>query len=278
MCPLSKTILRFSVFFILVVAIESCKEKSHTDTMVQISTEFGEIKIKLYDETPLHRDNFIQLVEDGFYTDLLFHRVIQGFMIQGGDPDSKNAAPGAQLGQGGPGYTIPAEIVYPKYYHKKGALAAARKPDQVNPTKASSGSQFYIVQGRPTSSLLLEKMVLDKNDAQRQEIFYKQVLPKYSDTLDRVQKTGDPIKIADIQQLIMLETDKLLLKQSIFNYTQEQVDIYNSLGGTPNLDGDYTVFGEVVEGLNILDSIATVATDGANRPLEDIKMNIKIIK
>lgn len=188
---------------------------------VNISTSYGDMLVKLYNETPKHRDNFIKLVKEGYYNDLLFHRVIKDFMIQGGDPDSRNAGPNVQLGAGGPNYKIPAEII-PGLYHKKGALAAARQGDQVNPQKMSSGSQFYIVQGKKSSPAELEQL-----------------------------SRGYGI-----------------------NFSPEQKEVYSTIGGTPFLDNSYTVFGEVVKGLDVIDKIAAVKTMYGDRPAVDVKMKI----
>ena len=190
---------------------------------VFISTIYGDIKLKLYNETPKHRDNFIKLAKAAYFDETLFHRVINKFMIQGGDPNSKNADSTAILGNGGPDYTIPAEILSPKIFHKKGALCAARDG---NPAKASSGSQFYIVHGKT---------------------FTEQELTAFS------QKTGKKL-------------------------TQEQLDVYKTIGGTPWLDGDYTVFGEVYEGLDVVDKIAAVKTGPNDRPVKDVKMTVKVIE
>lgn len=190
-----------------------------------IKTSMGNMTIQLYDETPLHRDNFVKLVKQAYYKDLLFHRVIKDFMIQGGDPSSRNAPAGYQLGNGGPGYTIPAEF-NPNFYHKKGALAAARMGDNVNPKKESSGSQFYIVQGR-----------------------------KYNES-----------------QL------KIMSQQSGFSYTPEMIKTYETIGGTPHLDGNYTVFGELISGYDVLDAIANTQTQQGDRPVVDVKMDIEILK
>ncbi|MDD3280856.1 MAG: peptidylprolyl isomerase [Bacteroidales bacterium] len=187
------------------------------ETMVQIETTKGKMIVKLYNETPLHRDNFVKLVKEKYYDSLLFHRVIANFMIQGGDPDSKNAPQGQTLGNGGPNYTIPSEFKS-TLIHKKGVLSAARTADHLNPKKESSGSQFYIVQG----------------------------------------------KIFDDKQL-----EYICSKIGIV-YTYEQKEIYKTIGGTPHLDGAYTVFGEVIEGLDVIDKIAAVATDQADRPIEDV--------
>ena len=203
------------------------KQRGNTDKVyyVKIETAYGDIVVKLYNETPKHRDNFLKLVKEGTYDGVLFHRVIQNFMIQGGDPNSRNAKKGEMLGNGELGYTLPAEFV-PSLYHKKGALAAARQADQVNPEKRSSSCQFYIVQG-------------EKWDAEK---------------LKRVETSMGK------------------------SFTKEQAEVYATLGGTPFLDGDYTVFGEVVEGLEVVDKIAAVACGPMNRPLEDVKMKMTIIE
>lgn len=215
----------FTLLTISLMANETTNKTENKNTMVIISTSHGDMKVKLYDETPLHRDNFIKLTKEGFYDGLLFHRVIQGFMIQGGDPQSKNAQPGQSLGSGGPGYTVPAEF-NSNLIHKKGALSAARMGDQMNPQKASSGSQFYIVQGKPASSAELNNMSM---------------------------RTG-------------------------VKYTEDQIATYEQIGGTPFLDTQYTVFGEVVEGLDVIDKIAAVRTAPGDRPIEDEKFTIKIVE
>lgn len=203
------------------------------DQFVIISTSFGDMKLKLYNETPAHRDNFVKLVNESFYNGTLFHRVIQDFMIQGGDPDSKGAASGQNLGHGGPGYTIPAEIDH-RFIHKKGALSAARKGDNVNPERASNGSQFYVVQG----------------------------------------------KVMDANVVLQMETrrNSQYPESEQWFYTDEQVRIYTSLGGTPHLDGSYTVFGELVEGFEVLDAIAAVPVNKQSRPVTDIPMQVYLVK
>lgn len=200
----------------------SAKQKTY---YVKIETNYGTMKVQLFNETPKHRDNFLKLVRDGFYDGLLFHRVIRDFMIQGGDPDSKNAKPGQMLGAGNLGYTVPAEF-NAKLIHRKGALAAARQGDQVNPTKASSASQFYIVQGN----------VWDEANLQMMET---RMGKKFSDAQRRV---------------------------------------YTTVGGTPHLDGDYTVFGQVVEGLEVIDKIAAVQCGRGDRPVVDVKMKITVVE
>ena len=191
-------------------------------TRVKVTTDSGVMIIRLYDKTPLHRDNFIKLANDHFFDSLLFHRVIQGFMLQGGDPQSKYAQPGQMLGMGDVGYTIPAEFDT-SLFHKKGALAAARTP---NPAKASSGCQFYIVQGNKLTDADLNNMEMGKG----------------------------------------------------IKYSPQQRNIYKTIGGTPFLDMDYTVFGEVETGLNVIDKIASVPKAAGDRPLGDLRMKIEVIK
>lgn len=215
--------LILSVFF----NISCFAQKNKKETKVLISTAYGDIKVILYNETPKHRDNFIKLVKDGTYDGTLFHRIIKDFMIQGGDPESKNAEAGKMLGDGGLGYTIPAEFDS-SLIHKKGALAAARMGDNVNPNKESSSCQFYIVQGKPFSKEEIDKILKGKNAKRETPIIY----------------------------------------------TEEQYKIYENLGGTPHLDMDYTIFGEVIEGLDVVDKIAAVDKDRGDRPKEDIKMTI----
>jgi len=215
---------------IILVAINlnsfSQPKGNSTETNIIIKTDSGEIKILLYSETPLHKENFLKLIEDGYYDGMIFHRLIKNFMIQGGDPNSKNAVKGEMLGQGGPGYTIPSEI-NPKYYHKKGALAAARKGDQVNPSRSSSGSQFYIIQG---------------------SVFTKEQLK------------------------FMEESHKHA------SFTPKEIEDYTQSGGSPHLDGAYTVFGEVTEGLSVLEGLMKSPVDAYDRPINDIHFTITIAK
>ena len=196
--------------------------------LVEIRTELGTMVVELYNETPLHRDNFLKLVNEHYYDSLLWHRIIPSFMVQGGDPNSKHAAPGVPLGQGGPGYTVPAEFV-PGLVHTKGALAAARQADQVNPQRASSGSQFYIVQGKRYTAEELQMVA------------------------DRSRGMG-PARV----------------------YTPDNIKDYVALGGAPHLDGAYTIFGRVVEGLDVLDKLAAVERNAQDRPLTDIHMWMRV--
>ncbi|MBV6404122.1 MAG: peptidylprolyl isomerase [Flavobacteriales bacterium] len=217
------------LFLLFPLALCAQAGKDAKRPRVEVRTTLGTMIVELYNETPQHRDNFLKLARQHFYDSLIFHRVIPGFMVQGGDPDSKRAAAGMPLGMGGPGYTVPAEIL-PGMYHTKGVLAAARQGDQVNPTKASSGSQFYIVQGRTYQPQEMD-MIAKRNASM-----------------------GTPV-----------------------TYDEAAKARYASVGGAPHLDGAYTVFGEVVEGLDVVDKIAAVQRDARDRPVEDIRMWVKVL-
>ncbi|MBN2693627.1 peptidylprolyl isomerase [bacterium] len=215
---------KLSILFVMLFLF-GCQTKEKFSTFLIETTE-GNIKIKLYNETPKHRDNFIKLANEKFYENILFHRVIKDFMIQTGDPESKNATPEQQLGKGGPGYTIDAEF-NPNLIHKRGAIAAARMPDMMNPEKKSSGSQFYIVTGK-------------KYNAKELDEFEKKL--------------------------------KMFKRDQNFSLKEHQKKAYTTIGGVPHLDNDYTVFGEVIEGMDIVDKISNTKTKPGDRPLSDIKI------
>ena len=245
---------------------------------VKINTPYGPILLELYNETPLHRDNFLALADSGFYDSLLFHRVINQFMIQGGDPLSRNAAPNKKLGAGGPGYTLSAEFT-PSAFHKRGALAAARKSDRQNPQKASSGSQFYIVQGMVfTPEKLMQVQKQRKMKAVQDALRARFSDPENSEernALLHAQQSGDQ---ALYDSLFAEAQTHISLDSSRFVFSQKQIEAYTTIGGTPQLDGDYTVFGEVLEGMDIIDSIAQVAVNRHNRPMEDVWMTIEVMR
>ena len=245
---------------------------------VQIKTSLGDITVRLYDETPLHRDNFIKLAKEGYYNGTLFHRVIKNFMIQGGDPDSKGAAAGVQLGTGGPGYTVPAEFVYPQYFHKKGALAAARQSDQVNPEKKSSGSQFYIVTGEVYSAGKLTQLEKQLEQRMLQSIFDSLVVEN-RDKILQLRRNRDQAGIAAIQEQLQKDTFAKAKEMGKPKFTDAQREAYTTIGGTPFLDNDYTVFGEVEEGMYVIDAIQNVATGAGDRPSNDVVMiEVKVIE
>lgn len=219
------------------------------ETIVDLETTMGPIKIKLYDDTPQHRDNFVKLVKEGFYDGVLFHRVINDFMVQTGDPDSKEAQPGQMLGGGDPGYTLPAEIIYPKHYHKYGALAAARTGDNVNPERRSSSSQFYIVTGRKASQMELDRMAERAVVGERQELFRK-LFEQNKDSIKAMGDRGDREAMMELRQQMIDSVEKSVPARPL---PQEMAQDYLTLGGTPHLDNQYTVFGEVVSGMETVE-------------------------
>lgn len=236
---------------------------------VKIQTTLGDITVRLYDETPLHRDNFLKLAKEGYYDGTLFHRVIKNFMIQGGDPESKNASADAMLGTGGPGYTIPAEIL-PQFCHKRGALAAARQGDEVNPERKSSGSQFYIVWGQTYNEGQVKQLGKQLQMQAEQQTFNK-LVAENRDKIMTMRRNRDQEGLMDLQNDLIAQT-KALMAGKTFGLTPEQVEAYTTVGGTPHLDGQYTVFGEVTEGLDIVGKIQEVATRPGDRPKEDVKI------
>ena len=254
-------------------ASESAAQPQTTNskmTKVKLETTMGDIVVELYDETPQHRDNFVKLVQEGYYDGVLFHRVIKDFMIQTGDGNSKTAGPDATLGDGDPGYTIPAEFVYPKYFHKRGALAAARTGDQVNPERRSSGSQFYIVTGKIYSSDELKMMTQRLATVKKQDIFRRLVNENHAQ-IETLQRNQDNEGLNELQNRLIQQTEAEAA-QSPFSLTDEQIDAYTSVGGTPHLDGQYTVFGQVIEGRDVVDKIQNAQTGRMDRPVSDIKI------
>lgn len=249
-----------------------CAQK--TDQLVTIKTKYGDMVAILYDETPKHKENFIKLAKAHFYDSLLFHRVIEGFMIQGGDPDSKNAPKGQRLGNGGPGYTIEAEF-NPKFFHEKGALSAARLGDQMNPQKASSGSQFFIVQGEPQTEA---EISLDQQKYGRalQQFFQKPENKLYYDSINGFFRAGDQAGYQDFITRLKPVVEKQLGVSVEKEIPPEIVKAYTTVGGAPQLDGQYTVFGKVIKGLDVIDKIAAQPKDNFDRPLEDIPMKVTV--
>ena len=239
-------------------------------TLVKLETTMGNITVALYNETPKHRDNFIKLVKEGVYDSTLFHRVIKQFMIQAGDPDSKNASDTAMLGSGDVGYTIPAEF-NPKFFHKKGVLAAARQGDDVNPEKASSGCQFYIVTGRKFTEPQLLGME-NKINEQREEALFDSLARQHMKEIYKMRKAGDNAGLLELQDTLEAQARELADKEEKFRFTPEQIKAYSTIGGAPHLDGSYTVFGEVTEGMEVVDNIEIAKTNRADRPIENIRI------
>lgn len=253
----------------LLISFMTCNAK---EPVVVIETEYGTMKVKLYDGTPKHRDNFLKLANEGFYNGLLFHRVIKDFMIQGGDPDSKNAPAGKQLGAGEHGEQIPAEFNYPKYIHKKGALAAARMGDQVNPEKKSSGCQFYIVQGKTYTDKELNRIEEGmKNQCMMRK--FNELKKAHMDEIRSLIAAQNRQGIQTLQDSLVKQCEEYVAAHPEESKMSDDVKkIYKEVGGTPFLDGEYTVFGEIVEGLDVVDKIAAVETAPGDRPTKDVKM------
>ena len=243
---------------------------------IRISTPKGDILVRLYDETPLHRDNIIKLAKEGFYDGTLFHRVIKEFMIQGGDPDSKGAPKGRSLGAGDVGYTIPAEF-NPALFHKRGALAAARQGDQVNPERRSSGCQFYIVWGKKYSEGQVGQLARQMEMQAAQGVFDGLVREYKSEIMD-LRRNRDREGLMALQEQLQAETEAIVREKGLGKMSPEQKTAYTTIGGTPFLDGQYTVFGEVEEGLEVVAAIQEVATDGNDRPAADIEMKVTVVE
>lgn len=268
----------------IVMATISCSMKNNNEsnqqnnttvenekrTQVEIKTSLGDIVVELYNETPKHRDNFIKLVKEGYYDGVLFHRVIKDFMIQTGDGSSKNAKKDDMLGAGDLNYTIPAEFVYPKFFHKKGALAAARTGDQVNPERASSGSQFYIVTGRVCNDDEMRMMEQRLEYGKKQSIFQSLAM-QHRDEIIEMQRNGDQAGLEKLQNELIPLVEAEYAKDPA-KFTEEQRQAYSTIGGAPHLDGQYTVFGEVVKGLEVVDKIQNVTTGANDRPVDDVKI------
>lgn len=240
---------------------------------VKIETTFGDIIVRLYDETPLHRDNFIKLAGEGYYDGTIFHRVIANFMIQGGDPDSKNPTPNGRYGTGGPDYTIEAEIK-PELFHKRGALAAARQGDQVNPERRSSGSQFYIVWGDTYKEGQLSQLSKQMKMMAEQNAFDKLARENRAKIME-MRRNRDQAGLLALQDLLSSQAREMAKGQT--GLSEAQKTAYSTIGGTPHLDGQYTVFGEVIEGLDVVEKIQSVKTRPGDRPVEDIKMKMTVL-
>ena len=242
---------------------------------VLFTTTDGDILIRLYNDTPAHRDNFLKLVKEGYYDGLLFHRVIKDFMVQTGDPDSKNADSNARLGAGSPDYTLPAEINYPQHFHKYGALAAARTGDQVNPERRSSGSQFYIVTGQKYQPQMLKRFEQRMGDEAKQQYFsnlVKENMPK----IREMQAAGDSVGLESLQKALIEQTEANV---AAVEMPAAAIEAYTTVGGTPHLDGQYTVFGEVIKGMDTVEKIQNEPTGQQDRPVQDVRIiSARVVK
>ena len=277
--------IRSILYMLMAVMTMSCSAKASTETpsktmntatakagdvTVNIETTAGNIQVRLYGDTPAHRDNFIKLVKEGYYNGTLFHRVISNFMIQAGDPDSRNAKPGQMLGTGDPGYTLDAEIVYPAHFHRRGTLAAARLGDNVNPERRSSGSQFYIVTGQVFNDSTLTQMERRLQMAQKQEIFNR-LQTQYRDSIMTLRRNRDQQGLDRLRDELVAKTETEAATSPAM-FTPEQRQAYTTVGGAPHLDGQYTVFGEIISGLDTVEKIEKAETDRNDRPVNDIRI------
>ncbi len=245
------------------------------ETLVRLETTMGDITVKLYEETPKHKENFLKLAKEGTYDSTLFHRVIKNFMIQAGDPLSKTATDTtSNLGSGDVGYTIPAEF-NPKFFHKKGVLAAARQGDEVNPKKESSGCQFYIVTGRKFSEAQMINMENQLNEARLDSVF-QGLARNHMKDIYKMRKANDMDGLMALQDKLEAQAKEMVDKEPALKFTREQIEAYTTVGGAPHLDGNYTVFGEVVEGIEVVDKIGAVKTNRADRPEKDVRI-LKVV-
>lgn len=275
MSTLTKTMKRSATLLLFIFITMSNINSQEKDTLVVVETTYGTIKLKLYSETPLHKANFLKLINDSAYKDLLFHRVIKDFMIQGGDPQSRVATDGSPLGGGDLNYTVPAEFRLPKYFHKKGALAAARTGDDVNPQRESSAIQFYIVTGKKYSDKDLTKMEKERQ-ARTVQTRYNELQVEYKSAIKDFYSSGDRDALAELRQRLYAEAQEEAQTAVENVFTPEQRKAYKEIGGAPKLDGAYTVFGEVVEGLDVIEKIEKVKTNASDRPIENVKMDVKL--
>lgn len=270
---MNTTVKHFAAFSFLLIIISCSAPGNNENTFVSIKTTLGDIKIKLYDGTPLHRDNFIKLVNTGFYDGVSFHRVIKDFMIQGGNPATRTGLTKEQLDTLD-NYTIPAEF-RKEYYHKKGAVAAARQGNEVNPEMRSSGTQFYIVQGVKYTDNELTAAEGRINSNIKQGLFARLI----KETADSARLSGAPLQASEIQERASMKMFEYLTRTGDYKLSENQINDYKTIGGVPRLDGTYTVFGEVIEGLDIVDKIASVETDQADKPVTDVRiLKMKIVK
>lgn len=259
------------LLMLMLLSTASCLNQEDKDPVqVKISTNYGPMVVELYDATPKHKANFLRLVDSSFYDSLWFHRIIEGFMIQGGDPNTRDTTARKSWGDGGPGYTLPAEFV-DTLFHQRGALAAARKGDQINPEKRSSGSQFYIVQGKRFTqdelSRIDQRRMMMNQQTVFQEFLNDSANVAFKKEFKEAQKTNNQTQL---QSLIASVEPQLKERLEMYKLSLEQRQLYMNVGGAPHLDGAYTVFGQLVEGWNVLDSIGLVPTNKKNQPLEPV--------
>jgi peptidylprolyl isomerase len=272
--------IRLSFILIFTLSLSSMTDLNASpqkEIYVSIDTDYGKIKLKLYNDTPLHRDNFVEAVKDGVYDGVLFHRVIRDFMIQGGDPSTIKDSLKAKEFKAKYDYRIDPEFVYPTHFHKKGVLAAAREGDDVNPAKASSSTQFYIVTGKIFNGPALDLIEKQKSERLVQDIINR-LQSENKEKIKELYRSRNRSELNALRDSFIEQAQKeaVSLKDKTL-LTKEQRDAYRTAGGTPHLDGEYTVFGEVVEGMDVLDKIQKVATDPSDRPKSEIRFKVAIL-
>ncbi len=261
------------LLFVLLASFSSLAQ----ERIVLVSTSLGDMKFRLYNDTPKHRDAFIQLAREGYYDGTLFYRVISDYLIQGGSRSSRNAAPGKRIGYGDPDQTVDDEIL-PHYFHKKGALCAPRQPDEVNPFKQSDISQFYIVKGQIFTPGQLDTMELAVNRPIRMKLYNQLMTASVREELKRLKEEKKVAEFRELAEKIKKDIDaEFHLQPGILEFSEEQRKAYTTVGGYPDLDGKYTIFGECIEGLEVIDRIASLKTDGNDRPVQDVKISVKVI-
>lgn len=267
---------RFILIFVLFVFFDFCVFSQSKE--VQISTNLGTMKFRLFDDTPKHRDAFIELAKEGYYNETLFYRVIQDFLIQGGSRSSKNAPPGKRIGYGDPDKTVDDEILK-HYFHKKGVLCAPRQPDEINPFKQSDISQFFIVKGRVHSMGELDTMEIAVNRPIKNAVVSKVMTNKIRAELKQLKEEK---KVTEFRELAQQVKDKIETEYDLqigtLEFSEEQRTTYTTIGGYPDLDGKYTIFGECIFGFEVIDKIAALKTDKNNRPITDVKIKVTILK
>jgi cyclophilin family peptidyl-prolyl cis-trans isomerase len=264
--------LKKLAFLTTILVVTSVSALAKKEPIVVMKTSEGTIKLKLYNDTPIHRDNFIKLSKSKFFEGIIFHRVIKNFMIQSGDPDSRNPKPDSTYGEGGPGYDLPAEIVN-THFHKKGVLAAAREGDKTNPERKSSGSQFYIVQGKKFTDAELDAVEKKVNDRLRLN-----TIEKIFES-EKAKPENNALSAEEFKNLVNLKVEAAVNSTPPFKISEERREVYKKIGGSPHLDSSYTIFGEVIEGMDVVDKIAATPTNPKDRPLKDIFiLNVKVIR
>jgi cyclophilin family peptidyl-prolyl cis-trans isomerase len=260
------------IYILLIPILFSCNKYKDDSHLIKIQTEQGEITIKLYNQTPIHRDNIVKLSSEKFYDGQIFHRIIQNFVVQGGDPTTKHAQPDTLYGDADSGYLLDAEIV-DSLIHKRGALGMARDGDDVNPEKKSSGSQFYIVTGKIFTNQQLDELETKLNSKKKVNL-YKSLIEKALLS----KKKSAKIDTISISLEVSSKIDSIWETIPKLKFTQKQRSVYTTIGGIPHLDGNYTVFGEVIKGIEVADKLSSVSTDKNDRPLKDIKFSIIVLK